>query len=535
LEKATALAESLPPEQFGVQIFSCFHPQCYSQHLYRGVWLGYQPHTTHPITEFRWDNYPSLFEEEHKAALEKAWQKQLRIPGCFKDGDSRYLTPLTLAYRFIDKWESSLSGKPAKGRVCFDASRGINPNLSEWKFRYTDFPFILNKIHRGDYVASFDLRSWYLQLSIRKSFQKFLSLRCPFTAKLLKYARIPFGLSTAPAWASLISAELTKMLKARGINCVIAYLDDFFIIAPTAAEAQRGLDIALGMLSEFNIEVAPEKIIYPTQTPTILGIIGDTRTCRLRVRPEHLEWSLKIIRQVLKKRKLSLKKTQSLAGVLNWICPLLKGSRPYMRGIWDFTKLFSFLRKNERKRMVKLISSRKSKFIKCPEAMLKDLRWWRSSLYRLQRNGGEMEFMPLQNRPTSVIFSDASGDKGCGVWYKRHLFSHRWSDAQLKWSVPRKELYPIWKTLKRFGHQFKNHLVLACTDSSTNVFALCAGSSTSTECNKLLKRISRLERLHKCDVIGLWLPREFNIVTDQISKFNLLANPLFTHDHQEPK
>ncbi len=576
-DKAAHLAKTLTPEQFGVQIFDCFHRHCYAQHLYRGVWFGYEPHCTHPITEFKWDNYPSLYEVEHKTALEKAWQKQLNVKGCFDDGDARYLTPLTLAFRFIDKWEAAISGKPAKARVCFDASRGINPNLSKWKFRYTDFPFILSKIHKGDFIASFDLRSWYLQLSIRKSFQKILSLRSPFSQKILRYARMPFGLSTAPAWASLISAELTKMLKARGIDCVIAYLDDFFIIAPSAAEAQRGLDVAMEMLSEFNIKIAPEKIVTPTQSPTILGIIVDTTTCQLRVRKEHLDWALTMIRQVLKKRKLSLKKTQSMAGVLNWICPLLKGSRPFMRGIWDFTKLFSFLNKLEKtakkidpknypknalsenrtsdpnigkprpnqlvygrklnseilQKMVKLTSRRKSKFLQCPDAMLEDLRWWRSSLYRLQRNGGEMDFMPMQDRPTSVIFSDASGDKGCGVWYKKHLFSHRWDAKQLEWSVPHKELFPIWKTLQRFGHKLKNHLVLACTDSSTNVFALCAGSSTSLECNKLLKRISRLERLHKFDVIGLWLPREFNIVTDQISKFNLFANPLFTPSRQD--
>jgi hypothetical protein len=333
---------------------------------------------------------------------------------------------------------------------------------------------------------------------------------------------MPFGLSTAPAWASLVSAELTRMLNARGCPCTIAYLDDFFIIAPTEAEAQKGLDMALAMLREFNIEVAPEKVAPPSQQATILGIIVDTALGQLRVRKEHLQWGLKVVKDVLKKKKLSLKKTQSLAGVLNWICPMVKGSRPFMRGIWDFTKLFKHRKRTFRRRE----SRANSKYLSCPETTLADLRWWRSALYRLQRNNGEMEWKSLDSMEKSYIFSDASGDMGCGVWYKKHLFSHKWTAEQLLWSVPHKELFPIVETVKRFGHSLRDHLVIACTDSSTNVFALCAGSSTSVACNKLLKQLSRLERQFNCDVIGLWLPREFNVVTDQISKFKLHAHPL---------
>lgn len=494
-------------DDFCVEIFKCFHPNCYSQHLYRGLFFGYEPATSAPIPPFSHDNYASLYDPAFHRSLVKAWTKQLRVVNLFARGDSSYVSPLTLATRFIDHWEAQLTGKPVKARVCFDASRGINPCLKPWKFRYNDFPYILNHLQQGDWVAQVDLRNWYLQLSIRRAFQKYLSLRCPLTNELIRYCALPFGLSTAPGWASAISSELTRIVRACGVDCVIEYLDDLHIIASSQKDAQLALIITLQVLNSLGVEVAPEKVTHPTQLPTILGHVVDTVNMTISVRQEHLEWALRCVRSVLKRKRISRRKAQSLAGMLNWIAPMLKGSRPYLRSAWD------------------LFRSRARAF-KVPDYFLQDMRWWRSAMLRLQRHHGATSWVDASKRPTTIMFSDASGDLGAGVWVGDFVYSHQWSDEQKLWSVPHKELFPIVVTAQNLGSQLKGKILVAATDSATNVFAINAGSSRSPECNKLLKRLSKLERQFDFDVVATWCPREFNFITDQLSKLIIIGAPL---------
>ena len=491
------------PSIFSTAIFSHFHPTCYAQHLFRGLWYGYNPALLSPITPFSLSNYKSLYDPLHRHSLEKAWSKQLRVPLLFAPGDPSFVSPLTLATRFIDRWEAELNGGIPKARVCFDASRGINEHLAPWKFRYSDLPYIVSHVKRGDWIAQLDLRSWYLQLCVRKSFQKYLSLRCPLTGKLLRYRRLPFGLSTAPGFASLVSSEICKIIRAAGFKCFItSYIDDLTFIASSREEAQRALDYALRLLEQFGIGVAPEKIFQPSQCATVLGVIIDTLNGKLRARPEHIQWTLRVVKAILKRKRLTKRKLQSLAGMLNWVSPMCPGSRPFIRSLWD------------------LVSSTK-KTIRASPAMLADLRWWRSALNRLSRRSCQMPFLHWDERRKVVMFSDASGDVGCGIWIGNRFLRHRWSAEELTNSVPYKELWPIMKILELHGQELAGSILLTCTDSATNSFSINAGSSRAPGCLSLLKAISRLERVHQVDVIALWCPREFNTITDHLSKFSL--------------
>ena len=99
--------------------------------------------------------------------------------------------------------------------MCLDASKEVSPRLEDYRFRYTDLMFILKHLRKGDWVAQVDLCAFYLQLPVGRKFRKYLSVKCPLTGNLLKYARLALGLSTAPAWASAVSSEVRRILIAR--------------------------------------------------------------------------------------------------------------------------------------------------------------------------------------------------------------------------------------------------------------------------------------------------------------------------------
>ena len=97
-------------------------------------------------------------------------------------------------------------------------------------------------------------------------------------------------------------------------------------------------------------------------------------------------------------------------------------------------------------------------------------------------------------------------------------------------SVPFKELYTAVQALYVDRHKFEKKVVLLFTDSITNVFAFAAGSSSSLECHRLLRCASSIMRAHEFSVLALWLPREYNVIADSLSKGVLLGRPLVGGD-----
>ena len=484
------------------QLLACFDPNCYAQHLFRGLFYGYLPATLGPIHRFEFANYPSVLAPENPEALNKAWRKQRDMRGVFGPGDEDHISPLTLATRFTDEWKAKLDGSTPKRRVCFDASRALNPRLARWRFRYTDFPYILAHIKRGSFMVMVDLRSFYLQLPMAAEFTAFLSLRDPFTGELLRYLRCPFGLSPAPAWASAVTSEIRRVLIARGVHLNFWYIDDCIAIFDSRAEAEAGLKIILQTLREFGIPVAQEKIQRPTPQAELLGIIVDTADMKLRVKPEHVEYSSETIRRILRQGRMSKKLLKSICGTLSWISPMVKGSRPYLRSMWD-------LQKGKRFHSGRIQLSAEAR---------KDLKWWASAFQCLEEAEFEVAWMDLSTKRFVVIASDASGDQGWGVWVGEQLYSGMWTPTQLDWSVPHKELAPPVAAVEEFGAAWRDRLIILATDSITNAYAINAGTSTSKEGVALLKRLAQAEREHGIDVVAVWLPREYNVVPDALSK-----------------
>jgi hypothetical protein len=273
-------------------------------------------------------------------------------------------------------------------------------------------------------------------------------------------------------------------------------------IFDSRAEAEAGLKIILQTLREFGIPVAQEKIQRPTQQAELLGIIVDTAAMKLRVKPEHMEYSSETIRRILRQGRMSKKLLKSLCGTLSWISPMVKGSRPYLRSMWD-------LQKGKRFHSGRIQLSAEAR---------KDLKWWASAFQCLEDAEFEVAWMDLSTKRFVVIASDASGDQGWGVWVGEQLYSGMWTPTQLDWSVPHKELAPPVAAVEELGAAWRDRLIILATDSITNAYAINAGTSKSEAGVALLKRLAQAEREHGLDVVAVWLPREFNVVPDALSK-----------------
>jgi hypothetical protein len=477
---------------------------CYARQLFDYLRFGYWPpiHTwpdPSPSESLRRRPQQHVFS----ASAREAWKKQRDMPHVFEEAcRNDNFTNLVVATR------RSFSTGLSKSRICWDGRR-VNEGLEKWPIRYADLRHVLRSLNEGDWVATVDIRSFYLQLPVHPAARHLLAVRDPFTGEHIRYKVLPFGLSTAPAFASLVSAEIVRILKERLIQRgvtnprVLAYLDDFTLISSSRVEANLMCEELLALLAEIGLGAAHEKTTWASQRPKILGAFVDTRECTVSALPGHVEEAQARVALLLGKARWRRRALYQAVGILNWLSVFIPSSVPRMRGLWN-----EFRRVRSRPTARPLRKARA------------DLAWWAQ---RLRCFPTCVSWAPLE---VVNVQSDASGTGGFGVVWGSRLFAQRWRPDQLEHSIPWKELFPVVAFARRFKTSLQGKILLWGTDSATNTFSINAGHSAAGACHRLLLELADLAEAHQFVVAALWLPREHNELADALSKGEIPAELL---------
>jgi len=89
--------------------------------------------------------------------------------------------------------------------------------------------------------------------------------------------------------------------------------------------------------SYLGIPMAPEKTVSPSTTLAFVCIELDTVAVEARLPLEKLEKCRDLISSFLRRRKVTLKEVQSLAGLLNFACAVVLPGRAFLRRLIDLT------------------------------------------------------------------------------------------------------------------------------------------------------------------------------------------------------
>ena len=92
----------------------------------------------------------------------------------------------------------------------------------------------------------------------------------------LKDCQLPFGSKLAPGIFYRITQSVKRMMARQGFNCVVAYFDDFLILAPTPAACQQAQTVVIKLLRKLGFPISWRKVVDPTQCLVFLGIELDT-------------------------------------------------------------------------------------------------------------------------------------------------------------------------------------------------------------------------------------------------------------------
>ena len=255
-------------------------------------------------------------------------------------------------------------------RLIHDMSHpdGLSANsyASKDPCKYQTIADALALIQPSWFMAVLDLKSAYRSVHIRDSEHCLTGLSWKFagdsTHTSMFDSRLPFGSQKLPAIFNRFTQAVTRMMRCKGHNIVV-YLDDFWLCGPNFEACKAALDDLVSLLRTLGFQINWKKITDPCQKLAFLGIMIDTVSGELSLKPDKLMELIDLTKKFLGRKRASRRQLEQLAGKLCWAAHVVPWGTTHTRPI--FTLLSSLKQANHKG----LISGIKW-----------DLTWWLSWL-----------------------------------------------------------------------------------------------------------------------------------------------------------
>ena len=153
-------------------------------------------------------------------------------------------------------------------RICGDFKVTINHACIAHSYPLPRVEELLASLTGRQFFSKLDLSQAYLQLPLEEDSKEFVTVN---THKgLFRYNRLPFGVSLAP---SNFQQTIKTLLK--GVEGVLAYIDDILITGSTLQEHLQTLDIALENLENLGLKHNQSKCRFLLPRIEYLGHVID--------------------------------------------------------------------------------------------------------------------------------------------------------------------------------------------------------------------------------------------------------------------
>ena len=304
-----------------------------------------------------------------------------------------------------NKWRCCLDFRVLNRHLRYNGS-SVMPKVEDLIRRFGPFAF----------ASVIDLSESFLQLNIAEQSRRYLGFL--FRGKAYRFCRLPFGLWTAPF---LLQDYLNDILAPLQIQ---SYLDDIGAGHSTLELHLGWLKSLLRILNANNIRINHEKSQLVLSEVRYLGFVLD----REGVRPD----PEKVSAIVHAERPSTKKGVQSFIGMVTFHCQFIPQFSSLVR------RVNSVIQPNNRVRWnpdaVAAFQELQSQFVK-------------------GIGGRYLDFSKPIHLFTDSSDTDASGWLGVEIDKKVYpvmVFSRRFSPAQQRWPIYRKEFYAIVLALQRW-------------------------------------------------------------------------------------
>ena len=152
----------------------------------------------------------------------------------------------------------------------------------------------------------------------------------PASMRFRQLLSVAFGLKSAPAFASAVSMEEVRILRAQNIDVVGVYIDDILIRGRNKSECESALRRACAILAALGIPTN-EKVQGPRaphEGIVFLGVNIRTDNCSMTITDEYRAYALDRVDSALQLRTISLKTLESIGGILAWVSYVFIPGKP---------------------------------------------------------------------------------------------------------------------------------------------------------------------------------------------------------------
>ncbi|KAK3250395.1 hypothetical protein CYMTET_40225 [Cymbomonas tetramitiformis] len=460
---------------------------------------------------------PNYVGAEHQEAMEKEIEKELAEARIFPAGDR-----LPLGVSALGMVEKLRNGK-IKYRPVWDYSRpaevGVNDRITLEKDKFSSVKDAYGLLRPGLWMIKVDLDSAYRSVGVAS---QFWPTQC-FEFGGVRYfdARAPFGNRALPGIFMRYTRAIVAWMQAQGVPTV-GYLDDFFCVAKSKAEAEEIMMMLVEFVSLLGFKVNSAKCEGPGRRMEFLGIIltTDGERCTAEVSEERIAFVLARAREVelqATRGAVRRKALESLLGLLAFCGQVVWGLSLYTR------RGFALL----------AACGARTRVTVSP-AVLADLR----VLTRVIRMyNGRRIVLFREDVKADFFATDASGTKGMGGVLDERYFLHSWDDVrrmvQRPWfpfqrgkkathHINYLELFTVWWAVALWGSQLSGRTVVVRIDNQ------CALRQVDklwgpVEYLPLLEQIFYLCAKHDVRLRPVYINTKDNLLADLLSRLKLSA------------
>ena len=402
----------------------------------------------------------------------------------------------------IDKPDGSL-------RIIQNASIPNDLSLNDYSdkkvtVKYQTVKDALDMIVPGSFCCKIDLKSAYRSVGIRPSQYHMAGLQWKFAGDhevtYMVDTRLMMGTSKAPSIFHRLSQAVKRCMEKRGYN-VVAYLDDFLIVADDYVTCLNGQHALLKLLRELGFSIAWKKVEGPTRKLTFLGIAIDTVNMTVGLPDSKVAELVQVLQEFRTKKRASLKQLQSLAGRLNWACNVIKCGRSYLHNILH--TMSSLRLPNHKARLSKTVFD--------------DIEWWITILNTFP---GKQVF----HKPSINVVQFDACNTGSGFTYQGD-----WGYIDWECDIPEltnlhincKETISAVLAARRWAPMWRDSRVMFMTDSIVARSCIAKGTSKNPLLLPWVRELHIYSVLYNFDIDACWLPGVENQIPDAISRLRL--------------
>lgn len=399
--------------------------------------------------------------------------------------------------------------QPGKVRLIHDGSRPAVGSLNDFAllnpFRYQSVQDAVDMIKPGYYMAKVDLSSAYRSVKIHPSNTSATGIKWRFsgdsTDTFMVDERLPFGATRSPEVFHRVTQAVKAIMAARGFKHMVAYLDDFILIAPTRELCTQAMNMLLALLRRLGFAINYSKVVCAAQSLTFLGLTLNSRNMTLALPVAKVDQLLDQLTKTFCAQKVTKRQIMSLCGRLNWATQVVYGGRFHLRRLLD---KMNTLKKPWHRTRITL-------------DMKADIQWW---LDFLPSFNGQMPM--VDNRPAAPVSIDAC-TTGAGAFYLNQFVYTPWDTAwpqAAREHINHKEVLALYPAVCAWAADWQNKKIYVHCDNQAACGIINRGHSKHPLVMAVLRQIWRLSVVFNFRLRAVYYPGTHNHLADCVSRFD---------------